>query len=407
MSEYANDQQHHQDSSKDDSLFFMPPPFPGRGGEQQQQHHFSIEAAALQLQDFEHTFATPLAVQQIYHEKQNLEAEDRPNLDADSLTASFITPQQQQQQQQNTSPSPSLPPPDPLAAAVRTSQEFVNENFGVVNNPLATLVAASSLEPNSNNFNAAATKTKRSNTPKQPRKKAVSTPMTPAEENHLLKKQLAQREREIQSLRQQLVKTTATHAGQQPFAVTNSTATLVGDAVLAFASSSEKPVNPNDVKNLQERWKARFQQLIRYKLQHGHASPSKADDGPLHAWVRKQRTNKQLRDRTHGEKGLSDDQVNALNSIGFEWIVGVGKRPHVKHDQWQANYDKLMQYRTDHGCIPNCCNDKALNKWMQNQRARKKLLQDHGPTKAKGMTWERVQRLELLGFKWSTKDRNR
>lgn len=100
------------------------------------------------------------------------------------------------------------------------------------------------------------------------------------------------------------------------------------------------------------------------------------------------------------------EQVDALESIGFEWVVGVGKRPHIRDDQWQANFEKLMQYRNEYGSLPiSIPADKALTKWMQNQRARKKLLQELGPSKAKGMTWERVQKLELLGFKWTSKDR--
>jgi hypothetical protein len=184
---------------------------------------------------------------------------------------------------------------------------------------------------------------------------------------------------------------------------------------------------------------ARFQQLVRFKLQYGHCNVSKTDDMQLHSWVRKQRTNKQVcdcyvmldwlvgclsfstvisvscrllllstmqvRDRTNGTKGLTREQFESLESIGFQWIVGIGKRPYVKDDQWQSNYEKLMQYRNLHGHVPvSIPLDKPLTKWMQNQRSRKKLLQEYGPAKSKGMTWDRVQRLDALGFKWGSKD---
>ena len=153
---------------------------------------------------------------------------------------------------------------------------------------------------------------------------------------------------------------------------------------------------------------ARFQQLIRFKLRVGHCNVSKSDDAALSTWVRKQRANKQVRDASGGVRGLAAEQVAALEAVGFQWVVGVGRRPAVKDEQWQANYERLVQYRNLHGSLPlSIPGEHALNRWMHNQRARRKLLQEQGPSKAKGMTWQRVQALEMVGFKWGRTDRGR
>ncbi|GKY93000.1 hypothetical protein MPSEU_000268500 [Mayamaea pseudoterrestris] len=213
-----------------------------------------------------------------------------------------------------------------------------------------------------------------------------------------LAKALEAKDKEIKALKRALHK-----AQRKPQHVRESTASMIGQAVLSITNKAEPEadqVDPNTIKNLQERWRARFSQLVRYKLKHGHANvPKSYHDAPLHAWVRKQRINKQLRDRTNGVKGLSDDQVNALNSIGFAWVIGHQPRD----DLWQSNYERLVQMYAAHGYIPTHCNDKSLTKWMQNQRARRKLLDTLGEGKARGMSYERVQKLDAIGFTWDAR----
>jgi len=159
-------------------------------------------------------------------------------------------------------------------------------------------------------------------------------------------------------------------------------------------------VDPNKISNLQERWDARFQQLVRFKVKHGHTNVTTKMDGPLHSWVRKQRTNKIKYDTSGGTKGLSDRQVQALNAIDFCWYIGTGRANlDHKNDVWNDNYKKLEILSREQGQIETC-SDKALRKWIQNQRARRKLLEQKGEGKAKGMTWERVEKLNAINFVW-------
>ena len=208
---------------------------------------------------------------------------------------------------------------------------------------------------------------------------------------------LAAKDKEIKALRRALNK--AQRRNPNP-AARDFTASMIGEAVLNIQNREEpeeNQIDPNQIKNLAERWKARFQQLVRYKLKHGDCNvPKGYSDAPLHAWVRKQRINKQIRDKSGGIKGLTKEQVAALDSIGFQWFIG-----HQCNDvSWQANYERLVQLYAVHGYIPTHCSDKSLTKWMQNQRARRKLLEAHGEGKARGMNWERVQKLDAIGFTW-------
>ena len=210
-----NNSNHHNTAA--DSLFFLPPPFPGRGNDA-----FPVETAALQLQDLEHAFATPLMVDTTVGASQHASTHN---------------------QQQDL-------PPDPLANAVvqmqanavvtNTSNNDSNTNNNNIN-PLATLAAASP-DPND----------------KQQQSQAKRNAWTPQQENELLKRQLAEREQEIQKLKQQLLKTTATAGNpQRDFAVANRTANLIGDAVLELASN-DGTIDPNRIKNLHERWRVRL-----------------------------------------------------------------------------------------------------------------------------------------------------
>jgi hypothetical protein len=159
------------------------------------------------------------------------------------------------------------------------------------------------------------------------------------------------------------------------------------------AGGSVKAEDPINIRNLEERWKARFQQLVRYKLRHGHCNVTKKQDAQLHAWIRKQRVNKQQYDQTG--KGMKLAHVQALDELQFDWHVGHQSRD----DLWETNYKALLKSAQEIGTVERSA-DKKLNKWIENQRSRRKLLEQKGPGKAKGMTWERVQKLDAIGFRW-------
>ncbi|KAI2491197.1 hypothetical protein MHU86_23365 [Fragilaria crotonensis] len=151
-----------------------------------------------------------------------------------------------------------------------------------------------------------------------------------------------------------------------------------------------------------QRWKARFQDLVKYKLTHGDCIvPKSYKDKGLHSWVRKQRILKKDFDLgLASEESMTQERVNALQSVGFAWVVG-----HQSNDgQWEANFQQLVVFKSQfgHTRVPQTY-DKTLHKWVLNQRCRRRLLEDKGEGKAKGMTWARIEKLDAIDFSWAGK----
>jgi hypothetical protein len=70
-----------------------------------------------------------------------------------------------------------------------------------------------------------------------------------------------------------------------------------------------------------------------------------------------------------------------------------------QHARWETQLAKLEQYKCEHGdCNVPPVYDPRLNKWVNNQRARKKKLDRGEPSR--GMTAARAAKLEALGFAW-------
>lgn len=144
-----------------------------------------------------------------------------------------------------------------------------------------------------------------------------------------------------------------------------------------------------EIKSKQDRWKARYQQLVRYRMKHGNCDVPLSKNKSLHAWVRKQRIDKANMDQMF---------IDALDAICFSWFIGRC----TKDDVWEQNYQALVLFQSANGhCRVPKSHSKQLNKWVENQRARRKLLETRGPGKAKGMTMERVEKLDAIGFVWT------
>lgn len=231
----------------------------------------------------------------------------------------------------------------------------------------------------------------------------------------LLKKKLEQKSQEVKSLKAQLAalrKSSKSYfanggsarMGEEPKAVPTATEATMDDKKPAATISIAVAQNPKyQYKYVRHvKWEERFQELVQYKLKHGHCNVPKSFPGPLHAWVRKQRVDRKAFTVSSGGGDMCQERIDALDSIGFTWVIGSNQPNECK---WQESFDCLIQFKLKEGhcSVPKVYSAK-LHKWVENQRHRRKLLEVHGPQKAKGMTWERVQKLEAIGF-WENKKR--
>lgn len=128
-------------------------------------------------------------------------------------------------------------------------------------------------------------------------------------------------------------------------------------------------------------WKRSFDELKNFKERFGHTRvpQSTSDFSKLATWVRTQR-------RFYLTNRISQNRINALESIGFDWDP-------FAYD-WEIHFDELKEFQRENGhCIvPRSYNaGHKLGRWVGKQRmnfANKTLSQD------------RIDRLNALGFVW-------
>ncbi len=132
--------------------------------------------------------------------------------------------------------------------------------------------------------------------------------------------------------------------------------------------------NARDIK-----WENGFAALRQFKQREGHCrvSMGHGEDGfNLGAWVNTQRSRK---------KGLTPDRLKRLKSVGFVWDP--------REVKWEKGFAALRQFkqREGHCRVPqgHKMDGLKLGVWVSAQRTRKK-----------GLTPDRLNRLNRLGFSW-------
>ena len=132
---------------------------------------------------------------------------------------------------------------------------------------------------------------------------------------------------------------------------------------------------------LELKWEEMFNALNEYKKIHGNCNVPKdyREYKKLGTWVGRQRTNYQ-------NSKLSEDRIERLEEIGFEW-----EQLELK---WEEMFNALNEYKKIHGnCnVPKDYREyKKLGTWVHVQRSNYqngKLSED------------RIKRLEDIGFTW-------
>ena len=144
----------------------------------------------------------------------------------------------------------------------------------------------------------------------------------------------------------------------------------------------------NQATSLEALWEQRLNQLIEYKGEKGNANVP-VHSGTLGRWVKRQRELFKT-----GE--LSDECINRLNELGFQW-EGKRVRGGVHKDlQWEQRFNELVAYKEEKGNTKVPIKLGTLARWVKRQRK---------SFKEGTMTDERVNKLNELGFQWSINKR--
>lgn len=184
------------------------------------------------------------------------------------------------------------------------------------------------------------------------------------------------------------------------------------------------PNIPNRKKENSIIWHDKFEELQQYRSKNGNCKvPTLYEENqPLADWVQRQRAQYKL-------SALSEERINMLNGIGFDWTVPlngikttrkrkaytVGNVIHpeqedsghkqiaieskieatAKEKLWDYRFKQLKLYKSKHGhCdVPRSYEEnKPLGYWVHTQRYQFKISK---------LSDERINMLNAIGFKWT------
>jgi len=142
-----------------------------------------------------------------------------------------------------------------------------------------------------------------------------------------------------------------------------------------------------------EMWDKRFQDLLQFRQRTGHCQVpfTYVEDPSLARWVKRQRYQYKL--RLEGKQcTMTDERVQALESIGFVWDS--------QEAAWWDKFADLIQFKSIHShCnIPSrYSSNPQLSIWVKCQRRQYRFFMERKPT---NMTRQRIRDLEGIGFQW-------
>jgi Helicase associated domain len=206
-------------------------------------------------------------------------------------------------------------------------------------------------------------------------------------------------------------------------------------------SATTPTLNPNRRLFQEDAWNDKFQQLVAFQHQYGHANvPRIYPENPsLGIWVQKQRREYQLFQQSGGQLGaITQERIQQLESLkgSFQWSVS-----RHNQEQWLDMWEQLRQFQAkyvstkvpildsrsgskrnkkkkkdgnkenddDDDHTPSTDPISRLGRWVRDQRSyynRLMIQRRHQTastisTSSSPMTDERVELLEEVGFEWS------
>ena len=148
-----------------------------------------------------------------------------------------------------------------------------------------------------------------------------------------------------------------------------------------------------------DKWNAGFLELTKYKKTHGNCNvPTR--DGRLGIWVATQRTYYRLL-KEGKSSHMSDDRIQKLESIGFQWSLRCSQLKKGEIDQWDAGFQELTKYKETHGNFNVPIRHGRLGRWVDLQRQSYRLSKEGKSLYSN----DRIQKLESVGFCWSRNKR--
>eukprot|EP00557_Chaetoceros_sp_GSL56_P007306 CAMPEP_0176491316 /NCGR_PEP_ID=MMETSP0200_2-20121128/8365_1 /TAXON_ID=947934 /ORGANISM="Chaetoceros sp., Strain GSL56" /LENGTH=932 /DNA_ID=CAMNT_0017888733 /DNA_START=77 /DNA_END=2875 /DNA_ORIENTATION=- len=135
----------------------------------------------------------------------------------------------------------------------------------------------------------------------------------------------------------------------------------------------------------------RLEQLKNFKEKHGHVNVTRKDDQKLAAFCNRMRAEKNAEDST-----LTDDQIKALDEIGFQWEIAEKEDMVQPWVTFEDRLEQLKAFKEEHGHFRVTAKyDRALALFCSDVRSA------HRPGSKKKLTEERTKALDDIGFEWN------
>jgi hypothetical protein len=103
-----------------------------------------------------------------------------------------------------------------------------------------------------------------------------------------------------------------------------------------------------------------------YRIGNGNVNVKSTDraNANLYKWIVQLRKDYKARERDPSESTLTEEQISVLESVRFAFTTR-------GEEHWQKNYDKLKEYKGDHGhvLVPRQCEIPGLGDWVRKTKA--------------------------------------
>ena len=142
-------------------------------------------------------------------------------------------------------------------------------------------------------------------------------------------------------------------------------------------------------------------QLLAFKDEFGHCNVPRgyAGNPSLGQWCSDMRAAyKQIQKGLKADRNLSQDRIERLEEIGFQWQG-------VDYDEaFEKRCRELIAFKEEFGhCYVSrrCASNPSLGRWCNDARGAYKKIQKGMKTKI-NLSQERIERLEEIGFPWQS-----
>eukprot|EP00978_Attheya_sp_CCMP212_P019182 scaffold53451_cov41-Attheya_sp.AAC.1 len=151
-------------------------------------------------------------------------------------------------------------------------------------------------------------------------------------------------------------------------------------------------------------WEQRFEELTKYLAEHGHTRVPRTSS--LGSWVKRQRyVMNKIVDGKGADYTLTQERIDKLNGIGFEWMLSARPINPVISPQlsWDERFQQLLAFQEKNGHTMVHKNVPGLGSWVQRQRdAYKKTMNGQNAP----ISMEQIKRLLDVGFKFDNCRKN-